>query len=334
MNALVLGGTGVIGTGIVKHLVARGARVTTYARGRTDRSALAELAHIVGDRSDRGAFERTFEKSRYDVVIDMTSFGPGDAQSTVRAFGGRCRQLIFCSTVCTYGAKVAPLVLVDERFPQEPVTEYGRNKLACERVFEHAAERALFELTIVRPSHTYGPGGPLIDQLESNGCSWDRIVRGLPVLCSGDGLGLWQSTHRDDCGRLFAYAALNPKAYGQAYNATRDEVFTWRDYYREAAAALGTHALLVFAPAGWILRELPTRFELLRNVTRFHGAYTSAKAKADIPEFRATIEFRTGAGETLADLRRRGVWRDASSDPEFDGLVKKALEYGFEVVVA
>lgn len=36
-------------------------------------------------------------------------------------------------------------------------------------------------------------------------------------MCAGDGLGLWQSTHRDDCGKLFAYAALNSKTYGEAY---------------------------------------------------------------------------------------------------------------------
>src|SRR6185436_11305765 len=89
-----------------------------------------------------------------------------------------------------------------------------------------------------RPSNTYGPGAPLVDQLEGDGPTWDRVARGLPVLVAGDGLGLWQSTHRDDCGRLFALAALNPRAYGQVYNAVRDCVFTWRDYYRQAAAAV------------------------------------------------------------------------------------------------
>jgi len=34
MDALIIGGTGVIGTGIVGHLRARGARVTMYNRGR------------------------------------------------------------------------------------------------------------------------------------------------------------------------------------------------------------------------------------------------------------------------------------------------------------
>src|SRR5439155_10734830 len=126
--------------------------------------------------------------------------------------------------------RIPAQVLVDEEFPQDPITPYGRAKLACERLFLEAGRQGRFAATIIRPSNTYGPGAPLIDQLECDGPTWDRVARGLPVFIAGDGLGLWQSTHRDDCGKLFAHAALNPRTYGQAYNATRDEVFTWRDY--------------------------------------------------------------------------------------------------------
>lgn len=334
MNVLVVGGTGVIGTGIVKHLVARGARVATYARGRRAGAVMPGVDHIVGDRADARSFERQFEKSRYDVVIDMLCFTRVDAECTERTFGGRCRQLVLCSTVCTYGAKVPRAVFVDECLQQEPVTDYGRNKVACERFLESAADRGRFNLTILRPSHTYGPGAPLIDQLEVDGGAWDRVFRGLPILCAGDGLGLWQPTHRDDCAKLFAYAALNPKTYGEAYNATGDEVLTWRDYYRAGAAALETQARLVLAPAGWLLRELPDRFGLLREVTRYHGAYDSAKARADVPEFRSFAGFGAGARETLADMRRRRAWPDSSTDEEYERLVQKALELGFEVVTA
>lgn len=68
-------------------------------------------------------------------------------------------------------------------------------------------------------------------------------------------------THRDDCGLLFAHAALNPKTYGEAYNATRDEVLTWRDYYREVARALDTRAKLIFVPARWLIAQDPKRFD-------------------------------------------------------------------------
>src|SRR6478736_3776479 len=122
LDALIIGGTGLISTGIVKHLLARGARVTTFNRGRRERTLPDDVRQIAGDRADSGAF--------------------------VAAFG--------------------------------------------ERRFRQAADSGAFELTIARPSHTYGPGGSLIDQQEFDSGTWDRVARGLPVLIAGDGLGLWQ----------------------------------------------------------------------------------------------------------------------------------------------
>jgi nucleoside-diphosphate-sugar epimerase len=334
VNALVVGGTGLISTGIVQHLVARGAAVTVYNRDRRAGGLPAGVQRIAGDRGDRAAFEAAFSGSRFDVVIDMICFSPADAESTIRAFAGRCEQVQLCSTVCVYGGGIPPHVLVDERFPLEPLTPYGRDKAACERLFEAADRAGLFRATIIRPSNTYGPGAPLIDQLECDGTTWDRVARGLPVLLAGDGLGLWQSTHRDDCALLFAHAAGNPRTYGQVYNATRDEVFTWRDYYRQAAAALGTRARLVLAPAAWLIAQRPERFAFLREVSQFHGAYSSAKAKADVPAFRATIGFEAGARETFADLRRRGAWRDSAGDDDYQRLVDQALALGFPLIEA
>jgi nucleoside-diphosphate-sugar epimerase len=334
LDVLVVGGSGLISRGIVKHLLARGAAVTVYNRGRREHTLPPEVRQLVGDRADRAAFERTFERARHDVVIDMICFTPEDAESTIRAFGGRCAQLQLCSTVCTYGVDIPPHVLIDERFPQRPATAYGRDKVACERLLERAAAEKRFALTIVRPSNTYGPGAPLIDQLEGDGPTWDRVARGLPVLLAGDGLGLWQSTHRDDCGKLFAHAALNPVTYGQAYNATREQVFTWRDYYRQAAAALDTRARLVLAPARWLIDRRPARFGFLREITQFHGAYSSAKARAHVPEFQATIDFPEGARDTFEDLRRRGAWRDSTGDGDYQALVDEALGAGFPCLEA
>jgi len=330
-DALVIGGTGLISTGIVKQLLARGARVTTYNRGQRQRAVPDEVRQISGDRNETAAFIDTFAERRFDVVFDMICFSPEQAEATTLAFAGRCRQMVFCSTVCTYGVKVPPQVLIDETFPLEPITAYGRDKLSCERIFERAAGSGAFELTIVRPSHTYGPGSSLLDQQEFDSGTWDRVARGLPVLVAGDGLGLWQSTHRDDCGMFFAHAALSPKTYGQAYNAMRDEVLTWRDYYREVARALDARARLIFVPANWLIAEAPDRFRFLAEITRFHGAYSAAKAKAHVPEFRATVGLEAGARETFDDMRRRGVWRSSQGDLAYERIVERALALGFRV---
>ena len=334
MRILIIGGTGLISTGIVKHLLARGAEVTVFNRAQRESTLSSEVKRLSGDRNQFGEFEQRFAATRFDAVIDMICFGPEQAESAVRAYDGRCEHFIFCSTVCTYGTKIPPQVLIDEKFPQEPTTGYGRNKMAAEQVFRRAHDERKFHVTIVRPSHTYGPGGWLIDNLESNAAAWDRIERGQPVLCSGDGVGLWQSTHRDDCGKLFAYAALNPKTYGQDYNATRDVIFTWRDYYRQVAAALGKTAQLVFMPATWIVKHDPERFRFLREIAQFHGAYDSAKARRDVPEFKCEVDLTRGAAETFADMRRRNAWRDSSADSLYQRMIDEALALGIEPVPA
>lgn len=332
MNVLLLGGTGLISTGIVTHLLARGAKVTMFNRGQRENHLPPNVEQMTGDRSDVASFEQAFVSRTFDVAIDMICFTPEQAEVDVRIFGGRCAHFIFCSTVCTYGVKVSPRVLIDETFPQEPISEYGKNKLACERVFLRAHAGKKLNVTIIRPSSTYGPGGRLIDNLEFNPVAWDRIERGLPVLCAGDGLGLWVSTHRDDCGKLFAHAAMNPKTYGQCYNATRDENFTWRDLYAQSVESLGKRPQVLFMPAEWIVAHDPQRFGLLREITQFHGAYSSEKAKRDVPEFHCEIDYRAGAAETLADIRRRGAWRDSRGDALYDTMVEKAVAIGMKAV--
>ncbi len=333
MKVLLVGGTGLISTGIVEHLRARGADITLFNRGQRP-GKVADLRVIVGDRNLPAEFEARLASERFDVVIDMICFSPAQAEASVRAFAARTEQLIFCSTVCSYGVDIPSHVLVDETFPLQPTSDYARNKVACERVFERAAAAGHFQTTIIRPSNTYGPGASLIDQMEFDSVVWDRVESGLPVLLASDGIGLWQSTHRHDVGRLFAHAAGNPKTYGAAFNATRDRVFTWRDYYREAALALGTTAEVVLVPAGWVVAQNPRRFSFLNEITRYHGAYSSEKAKAAVPEFRCQIDFVTGAREALLDIKKRGVWRRHQDDSEYSALVTRALELGFEKLTA
>jgi nucleoside-diphosphate-sugar epimerase len=324
MQVLIIGGTGLISTGIVKHLLARGVNITMFNRGRRAVEIPAGIRVLHGDRDELGVFERECGSRRWDVVIDMICFTPEQANADVRVFSGRCEHFIFCSTVCTYGVKVPPHIFIEETFPQEPISTYGKNKLVCERIFLQAHHERKFRATIIRPSNTYGPGGNLIDNLEVAPVAWDRIERGLPVLCAGDGLGLWVATHRDDVGKLFAYAALNPVTFGQSYNATSDAHMTWEQYYRTVAAALGKPAELRYLPATQIWNRDPERFRLLSEITAFHGAYNSSKAKRDVPEFTCDIAFATGAAELLNDIRRRGEWKTGTGDRVYEQLLAAA----------
>lgn len=106
MKVLIVGGSGLISMGIVKHLLARKARISVFNRGKRDASIHPDIEQITGDRNEETEFERAFADRRFDAVIDMICFTAKQAESSVRAFAGRCDHFIFCSTVCTYGVDI------------------------------------------------------------------------------------------------------------------------------------------------------------------------------------------------------------------------------------
>jgi nucleoside-diphosphate-sugar epimerase len=317
VNVLIIGGTGLISTGIVKALKERGAAITVFNRGQTDDRLDRDVRRLVGNRREFAAFEKTMASSgTWDVVIDMICFEPDEAESVLRAFTGRCGHFIFCSTVCTYGNTQTTTPTL-ETTPQTPHSKYGREKLACEQLFLRAHADKKIPVTIIRPSHTYGPGGGIINNLNTDSTFLERLRHGRPIIVSGDGHGLWQSAYADDVGRGFAYAAANRRCLGEAYNAVADEVVTWDQYVQRTAAAIGApEPRLVHLPTDFLLAVDPKRYVVLGEIFRYHGVYSNAKLKRDVPEFRLTTSYADG-------IRRTAAWIDQhrkNSLPENDAL--------------
>jgi nucleoside-diphosphate-sugar epimerase len=304
MKVLIIGGSGLISSGIVKALHTRKADITVFNRGKTE-DRLGDVQHLVGDRNDFAAFEAAMAKSGpWDVVIDMICFEAPQAESDVRAFAGRCSHFIFCSTVCTYG-NTQTIIPTDESIPQNPHSNYGRGKVACEQIFLQAHAAGKFPVTIMRPSHTYGPSGPVINNLGWEPSFVDRLRKGRPVIVSGDGHGLWQSAFNEDVGVGFAYAAGNPKCFGEVYNITGDEVVTWDEYTIRSAAAIGAPApKIVHIPTDLLLTLKHERLQALEEIFRYHGVYSSDKLKRVVPEYRNSTPYEEG-------VRRTVEWMDA-----------------------
>ncbi len=88
MKVLIIGGTGLISTGITRALVARGDAVTLYNRGKRE-AEIPAVQKISGDRKAYAAFEAQMaEAGPFDAVIDMVAFVPEDVESAIRAFKG------------------------------------------------------------------------------------------------------------------------------------------------------------------------------------------------------------------------------------------------------
>ena len=331
MRVLLIGGTGQISTGITKALVAQGDRVTVFNRGQTDDRLAEGVKRLHGDRNDFAAFEKQFSATSWDAVIDMICFNPAQAESDIRAFAGKTAHFIFCSTVCVYGNTQTQLP-TPEDVAFHPTCDYARQKVLCEDVFNKAQESGKFGsgngMTILRPSHTFGPGGRILNNLGFQATYLDRLRRGLPIIVSGDGNGLWATAYADDVGLGFAKSLGREKMYGEAFNITGDEVVTWDEYTRRTAAAIGAPVpKIVHIPTDFLLSLAPKRYEWLNWVFQYHGIYSNEKIRRIVPEFVNATPYAEGVKRTVAHMDAKAMIKPADSDDYEDKVIAAWEEF-------
>lgn len=237
MNILVIGGSGFLSSVVVAECQATGHAVTVFTRGQ--RPLPEGVSSILGDRKDSEGFARAFEGRPFDAVIDCICYTPDDARSALRAFAGRVGHYVMISTDFVYGPQ-RPLPITEET-PTTAMSQYGRNKAACEAHFFAAWVEEGFPATVLRPPHIMGAGG----QLGSGSLQGrdpmllDRLKRRVPVVLLDGGTLLIQPVVHRDIARA-ALAALGREAtLGQAYNVSGPDCVTTRAYYDLIAATLG-----------------------------------------------------------------------------------------------
>jgi len=314
MDVCIIGGTGLISTGIARQAVDAGHDVTAFHRGETDADLPDAVSHVHGDRNDAADLERVAEAVDPDVVVDMVCFDPEQAESAVAAFDG-VDQYVFCSTVDVYHRPLDANPATEDAAREPPVSDYGENKAECEDIFM-AAHGDAFQTTVIRPWSTYGEGGPVIHTMGWGTYYLDRIRRGEPVIVHGDGATLWGPCHRDDVAGAFVGALGNEDAYGEAYHVTTEEVISWNQYHEYVADAMDApDPELVAIPTDQLVAVAPDRTDPLLDHFQFSTVFDNSKAKRDLG-FEYTVSFREGVERTIDWLEEHDViddW-DAEND--------------------
>jgi nucleoside-diphosphate-sugar epimerase len=322
MKVLILGGTGLISTAIVDQLVARGDEVVVFNRGRTARRIPAAVPVIHGDRWDYPAFEAEMSRHRFDAVIDMVAFAPENAASLLRAFTGRARHLVVCSTVCVYGGPLTRLPATDDE-PHRPITRYGRHKSALEAALLAANGAGGLHTTVLRPSFTTGEGHTALGAYIFDDSTADRMRRGLPLILPDGGSAAWAIAHVSDVARAFVNALGNERAYGRAYHVTSDEHTTWEGVFRALQEAVNASrgSRFVAIPTDWLHGVAPRRSIGLQFIYRYPSIFDNGAAARDLG-----FETRVPLVETF---RRQLAWMEAcgtaarvEDDPYQDVLIE------------
>jgi nucleoside-diphosphate-sugar epimerase len=308
MKILFIGGTGLISSACSELALERGLELTLLNRNQSKKYPVPTGAHLLtGDvHGDPDRLSHLLDGQRFDVVVDWIAFTLEDIERDIRLFSGKTGQFVFISSASAYQKPPKHYIITEETPLENPFWDYSRDKIACEdRLMGEYRQRG-FPVTIVRPSHTYGPSQiPLcLDSWQHPWTVVDRMKRGKKMIIPGDGTSLWVLTWNGDFAKGFLGLLGCPEATGQAYHITSDEALTWNQITLEAAHALGLNPEIVHIPSDLIAAYDPEATGSLIGDKANCAVFDNRKIKELVPDFVCTVPWAEG-------VRRAIAWHEA-----------------------
>ena len=174
MNILVTGGAGFIGSHLVRHLLAKGEKVTALdnlstglAENLPPEAKLVEMDILDEDLPKvvaAGAFDAIVHLAA-QTMVDTSIKNPlldtrenllGTVQVLEAARAANVKRVIFASTAAAYGDVKEDDLPVREAQPTEPMSFYGLSKLSVEKYLEMYRKIYGMEYVVLRFANVYG----------------------------------------------------------------------------------------------------------------------------------------------------------------------------------
>ena len=312
MDVLVVGGTEFISLHLVAALRRDGHRVAVLNRGRRPERVPAGVRTIAADRLDHAALRQALARERVDALVDVT-YAPtrgADVEALVDALDGRVGHVLFVSTGRVYDHGLP--IPFDETTPRTLYWgDYARNKIEGEDVLLARHRARGLPITIVRPTHVYGP----LNTRNNETFFFDRLVRGRPILVPGAGGWLRQFGHVEDLGDAIAAMLGVPAAFGHAYNVSGEEAITQVGFVELIADVVKRPLTLVPAPASAAFGQ--------NLAYDCHAVYTTTKVRAELG-LRPRFTLAAGLAHTFEWYLREGLDRRHVDFAAEDALLTRA----------
>ena len=323
---LVTGGSGFLGSAVVRALIERGARVRALVRGSSRRGNLDGLdcEVVVGDLIDRGSLKTALKDVRYLFHVaadyrlwarDPSEIIRSNVEGTLNlkreAMAAGVERIVYTSSVAALrvAGATAPVDETAALTPEEAIGAYKRSKTMAERAVEDMILREGLPAIIVSPTTPIGPRD--IRPTPTGRILLDAARGRIPAFVD-TGLNF---VHVDDvaAGHLLAF---EKGSIGERY-ILGGENLTLQQLLATIAELAGRKApkiklprapLMPLAFAAERVAHLTGKEPLLTldglRMSRYHMFFTSAKAERDLG-YRSR-PYREGVVDALAWFRTAG----------------------------
>jgi len=322
---LVTGGSGFIGSKVVKKLVNIGHEVVILLREEKESKNIPEkISFQIGDITDI----KSLKGSTKDIDIVIHLAGKMEEWNTeaselyninfigsknifLEALRGKVKHFVFCSTpgVCGIGKNYP--VTEDEEYSGWGA--YEDSKIKAEEFLIKVSKESKLQLTIVRPDFVYGPGD------EQKLPLFKAIKKGKAFI-PGQGNALLRPTYIEDAADGIILASLKKQNSFSIYNIGGPEAVSVKLLFDTIAKDLGRRIFhvpiwpqAIFYLIAYILEKvakpLKTSPLLTRRRLKFFtmSHYTSIeKAKKELG-YNPRIGIQEGIRETICWYKNKGL---------------------------
>jgi nucleoside-diphosphate-sugar epimerase len=277
---------------------------------------------LTGDVTDDASSGAALGSNKFDVVVNFLSYDSDDARRFVSMFRTRTKQYVHISSASVYGKPVLQTPIVESTPTHNRYLAYARAKLRAEGALLSAYEKEGLPITIIRPSHTYDDANP---PLPGGWTVVERIARGAEIPVHGDGTSLWTLTHAEDFAVGLVGLLGNPRAIGETFHITSDDVYTWDQIYTILGEALGVEVRLVHIPSELFPVAAPDWFwsDALVGDLSHSVVFDNSKIRRFVPSFVPRLTFNRAAARMMAwrESHQRQTRADDSTDAVLERMV-------------